>query len=155
GVGAHRMTDDVRLLYAEAIQEGDDVAASDVLPVARRIARHLRGWITARREGDAAMSAREMAQLRLPGPIVAGELVNEDNRRSAACFFVIELCAVRTRDCGHRRRLSFSGLPRPARSGQTADSAWRRPKANGPPSRAARPSPHSRCFRSARTTSSA
>ena len=33
GVGAHRMADHVRLLDAEPIHDGDDVAAGDVLTV--------------------------------------------------------------------------------------------------------------------------
>ena len=101
GVGSHGMADHVRPGDAERVHDRHHIGACDVLAVARRIARHLRGRIAARRKGDAAIQAREGAHLRLPGPVIAGEFVDENHWRAHAGFFVIELGAVAAGDGRH------------------------------------------------------
>ena len=88
------MADYVRLVDAERIHDGDDVAAHDVLAITRRIARHVRRRIAAGTEGDAAMRTREIAHLRFPGAVVAGEFMDEDDRRSRPGLFAVEPGAV-------------------------------------------------------------
>ncbi len=99
------MADHVRALDAERIHDRDDVGTGDVLTVARRIAWHLRRRITARGKGDAAMRAREGAHLRFPGPVIAGELVDEHDGRACARLFIIKPGAVRAGDHGHLQYL--------------------------------------------------
>ena len=68
------------LCDAERIHDRDDVAAGNVLTVAGRITRYVRRRIAARGKRDAAMRTREIAHLRFPRSIVAGELVDEHDR---------------------------------------------------------------------------
>src|SRR5207302_6831788 len=56
--------------------------------------RHVRWRAAARRIGDAAMAAREVAHLRLPIGVVGREFVQKNNRRARACFFEIETAVV-------------------------------------------------------------
>ena len=103
GVGAHRVTDDVRLVDTERVHHRDHVVTGEVLRVAGRVGGYVRGWISALTVGDAAMLAAEMAQLRFPAAIVAGILVNEDDRRARPDLFHVELYAVgggNSRHCG-------------------------------------------------------
>ncbi len=114
GIGAHRVTDHMGLFDAERVHDRDHIASRNILPVARRIVRHVRRRIAALAVGDAAMRARKTAHLRLPGTIVAGEFVDEDNRRAAAGFFVIEAHAVGSIDLGHRPPRCRGGAAAPA-----------------------------------------
>ena len=95
------MADHMRLLDAERVHQRDDVGARDILAVTGRIVGHIGRRIAALAIGDAAMGAREIAHLRLPLPIVAGEFVHEDDGRAGADFFVIEVGAVRGFDLWH------------------------------------------------------
>src|SRR5215216_1192638 len=73
------------------IQHALYVIASTRLRVGRNIPRYV-GWRPAPRvEHDAAVAPSEIANLQLPTAIVASELVNEDDRSSAASFLVVEL----------------------------------------------------------------
>ena len=63
-----------------------DVVAAALLRIALDVRWHVRRRIAARVVGDAAVAAREMAHLRLPAAVVAGELVHEHDRR-AGCRF--------------------------------------------------------------------
>ena len=99
------MADDMRLADAERIHQRDDVAPRDILTVARRIGGDVGRRIAALAVGDATMRPGEAAHLRLPGAVVAGEFMHEDNGRARAGFFVIEMDAVRGFDLGHSMRL--------------------------------------------------
>src|SRR5262249_26484431 len=79
----------------------EDVSAGNSLAVARRIVRDIRRRIAALAERDAAMGARKAAHLRLPGAVVACELMDEDNGRAGARFFVIKIHAVAGFDLWH------------------------------------------------------
>src|SRR5262249_58409967 len=79
----------------------EDVSAGNSLAVARRIVRDIRRRIAALAERDAAMGARKAAHLRLPGAVVACELMDEDNGRAGARFFVIKIHAVTGFDLWH------------------------------------------------------
>ena len=102
GVGAHRMPDHMRLVDLERVHDRDDVVAEMVLAVSVRIVRDIGGRIAALAVADAAVRAREMAHLRLPGAVVAGIFMHEDDRRAAAGFLVIEPNAVARGDMRHR-----------------------------------------------------
>ncbi len=78
----------------QRIEHAADVVARARLRVALDILGHVGGRIAARVVGDAAVAAREVAQLRLPAAVVAGELVHEHDRRAAAGLLVVELDAV-------------------------------------------------------------
>src|SRR5262249_62130883 len=77
------------------------VVSRDVLAVALRVGGNVGGRIAALAEGHAAMRACEVAQLRLPGPVVAGEFVHEHDRRAGADLLVIEAGAVLHGNGGH------------------------------------------------------
>src|SRR5256885_5503342 len=88
------------------------------------------GQITARVGGDAAVAAREKAQLRLVAAIVAGEFMHEDDRVAGAGLLVIEADAVIGGDMGHRNSLRSDrgfilGAPAPSRqaAGSTGERA--------------------------------
>ena len=79
---------------AERVEHAADVVARARLRVALEVLGHVGGRIAARVVGDAAVAAREVAHLRLPAAVVAGELVHEDDRRAAAGLLVVQLDAV-------------------------------------------------------------
>ena len=101
GIGAHRMADHMRFLDAERIHDARSRRRARCLgrsvPGRRNIGRR----IAALAIGDAAMRAREAAHLRLPGAVVAGEFMHENDGRAGAGLFVIETDAVRGFDLGH------------------------------------------------------
>src|SRR5205807_1749586 len=77
------------------------VVARDVLGIACGIGRNVRWRITALAEGDAAMLAAEVADLRLEAAIVPGIFVNEQHRGPAARLLEMEPGAVTCGDLGH------------------------------------------------------
>src|SRR5262249_14582309 len=93
------------------VHQGDDVSAGNILAVARRIVRDIRRRIATLAERDAAMGARKAAHLRLPGAIVACELMDEDNGRPGTRFFVIKIHAVAGFDLRHRSRSRCWAMP--------------------------------------------
>ena len=76
-IGSHRMTDHMRFIDAERVHDRDDVAAHDVLAVACRIVGDVGRRIAALTECHAAVRAREIAHLRFPGAVIAGEFMDE------------------------------------------------------------------------------
>ena len=103
GKAAHRDADDMRLGNAEPVEHGADVVAGAILRIALRVLRHIRGRITAGVVGDAAVTAREIADLRLEAATVVGKLVDKDNRGARPGFLVIEPDAVIGGDVWHCR----------------------------------------------------
>src|SRR5438094_7735781 len=71
------------------------------------VRRHVRWRIAARRIGDAAMAAREVAHLRLPVGVVGRELVQEDDRRPASRLFIVKANAILGDGIGHFGFLSI------------------------------------------------
>jgi hypothetical protein len=122
GIGAHRVADDVGSFYAERVNQRDNVGSSNVLTVTSRIVGNIRRRIAALAERDAAMGARKAAHLRLPGAIVACELMNEDDGRASARFFVMETYAVAGSDLRHCR-VSTSWLRSDYNASQNAQAA--------------------------------
>ena len=87
--------------YFEMAHDGAEIGDRVVLAVSGNRRRNIRGRIAACAIGNAAVAAREVAELRLPTAKVARELMHEDDRITAAGFFVIELHIV-VRRIGHR-----------------------------------------------------
>jgi hypothetical protein len=67
------------------------------------------------------MAPREEAHLRLPGAPVAAILVDEQNRRAAACLFVVEFHAV---GCGGVRHGTFLFATLMAARDRLASPPW-------------------------------
>ena len=89
-IGAHRQADEMRFGDAEVIEHGERVGIEMLVGVDGGVGRHV-GWrIAARRIGDAAVAAREVAHLRLPVGVVGRELVQEDDRRPASRLFIVQ-----------------------------------------------------------------
>ena len=99
--GALRQADDMRLGDLEVVEHVPGVVDGVLLAVHRGALRHVGAGIAAERVGDAAVAAREEAHLRLPAPPVAAVFVDEQDRRAAAGFLVIELHAVGCRRMRH------------------------------------------------------
>src|SRR6188472_3348444 len=102
GEAAHRQSDDVRALDAGRIHHRRDIRHRERLRIRVDIFRYVGRRITARRERDAAVPARERAQLWLPAFVAAAELVYEHDRRSLAGLFVVEAYAALTLRVAHR-----------------------------------------------------
>src|SRR3954466_2596057 len=90
GETAHRQPAHVRFRRFEVAEDVADVVARTRLRILLRIVGHVGGWIAARAEGDAAVEAREEPHLRLPAAVIAGVLVDEDERRPLAAFLVVK-----------------------------------------------------------------
>src|SRR6185295_2587953 len=90
GVAAHAQADDVRLLDLGCVEHGDRIALEERLAVKLLVGRAVRGWIAARSPGDAAPVAPEVAHLIFPAAVVAAELVDEQDRRAATGFLVVD-----------------------------------------------------------------
>ncbi len=98
----HRQAHHVGPIDPQVVEHGDGVVARVDLRIARAVFRHIGRRKTARVVGDAAEIAREKAHLRLPAAMIAGELVDEDERRAAAGFLVMEPGAVLGTRVGHQ-----------------------------------------------------
>src|SRR2546422_7180789 len=85
--------------------------------------RHIRGRIAARGIGNAAVSAREVAHLRLPIGMVGREFVQEDDGCSLAYFLEIEPDIVGRDGVGH---LLFLLMGRSRKSQLMLSAAMRR-----------------------------
>src|SRR5439155_14013574 len=105
GKPAHRDADDMRFREPQPVEHVTDIVARPFLRIARPVLGHVRGRIAARVEGDAAVAAREKAQLRLVTAAVAGEFMHEHNRVAGAGLLVIEADAVIAGHMGHRNSL--------------------------------------------------
>ena len=100
-IGAHRQADEMRFRDLEMIEHGERVGVEMLVGVDLGRWRHVGGRVAARGIGDAAVAAREVAHLRLPIGVVGRELVQEDDRRSAARFFEIEADIIFGDGMGH------------------------------------------------------
>jgi len=102
GEAAHRQADHVRLADLEAVEHSDRVGDRPLLGVRLRVGGHVRRGVAAGRVGDAAIGRREEPHLRLPAPVVAGELVDEQERLALAGLLGVQLHAVVGHDRWHR-----------------------------------------------------
>ena len=91
---AHREADDVGLCDPQVIEDGDGIGDGAGLRVRGLVAGHIGGRVAAGVVGDAAIAPAEGADLGLPAAIVAGELMDEEQRRPRAGLFVVELHAI-------------------------------------------------------------
>ncbi len=114
------MPDDVGFVDAKRIHQCDDIGTGEILAIARRIVGNVRRRIAALTERDAAMRAAEVAHLRLPGAIVTGKFMDEDNRRSRARFLVIQIHAVTGSDFWHRDDFELLAPMSPPHASQNA-----------------------------------
>src|SRR5579885_1748863 len=119
GKPAHRYADNVRLRDVERVQHCPDIVARPLLRVLLPVFWHIRRRIAACVVGDAAVPPREEAELRLVASVIAGELVDKQDRIPGPCLLVIEPDPV---VCGEVRHRWFLLAPRsyvaPCRSGK-------------------------------------
>jgi hypothetical protein len=66
------------------------------------------------------MRAAEVVHLRLPGAIVTGKFMDEDNRRSRARFLVIQINVVTGSDFRHRDDFELLAPMSPLHASQNA-----------------------------------
>ena len=88
---AHRKAHDMRVVDTEMIEHRQRVVTRDILRIAGFFLRDVGARIPACRIDDATTPPAEMADLWFPRPPVAGEFVDEQDRRPVAGFLVIEL----------------------------------------------------------------
>ena len=101
GEAAHRVADEVGPVGPDGIEYGDRIVGRSVLAVRGGVLRHVGRWVAAGTVGDAAKTPREVPHLVRPRAVVAGELVHEDDRRTAAALFVVKAYAVVGGRVGH------------------------------------------------------
>src|SRR5260370_32390404 len=85
----HREAADMRLRDTKMIEHHENVVGCAVLAIGRWILRHVRRRIAARGIGDGAVAPAEMLKLLFPAAMIAGEFMDEDDRRTAACFLIV------------------------------------------------------------------
>src|SRR5580704_346312 len=91
---AHRQTDDVSLVDLEVIEDVDGVIDRAPLRVHRDGVRNVGRRIAARIVCDAAIATAKIAHLHFPRAVVAGKLMDEEDRAAGAGIFVIESHAI-------------------------------------------------------------
>src|ERR1700692_658107 len=84
----------MRLRNRKMIEHRQNVVGRAVLAIGRRILRYVRWRIAARGIGDGPVALPEMLKLLFPAAMIAGEFMDEDDRRAASGFLVIEPHAV-------------------------------------------------------------
>lgn len=98
---AHRNANDMRLHDFEPVEQAANVLARPLLRVSFLTLGNVRRWVTASVVGDAAVAPREKAQLRLVAVEVAGEFMDEHDRRASTGFLIIEFDAIVGDDLRH------------------------------------------------------
>ena len=94
GEAAHGQAYDMRRVQAQMLEHVAGIVHGAHLAVAVGALGHVRGRIAARVKHDAAIVAREILDLLLPGAQIVSEFMDEKDRRAGASFFVIELYTV-------------------------------------------------------------
>src|SRR5947207_5764706 len=82
------------LIDLQRIEHRPDVVARALLRIFLLILRHIRRWIAAGVEGDAAVVFREVADLLLPRAKVAGKFMDKEDRHAFAGLFVEKLHSI-------------------------------------------------------------
>ena len=98
---AHAQAHHMGALDVQVVEDGDRIRHRMGLAVGVCVLRHVRGGIAAGVVGDAAVAPREVAELRLPTQIIAGEFVDEEHRMAGPGLLVVELGPVRRLRVGH------------------------------------------------------
>ena len=107
GEPAHRKPDNMGLVDPEMVQHRGNVVRRPRLRIVSHGVGHVRWRISPRGIGDGAIALAEMPHLRLPGAMVAGELMHEDDRCARAGLFVMQANAV----IGLSHAALITGLP--------------------------------------------
>src|SRR5882762_9778045 len=108
----------MRLLDTKTIKHHQNIVGGTVLAVGRWILRHVRWRIAARGIGDGPVAPAEMLKLLFPAAMIAGEFMDEDDRRSASGFLVVQPYAVISGGKSHGQ-LQSQPLKRRSRSMET------------------------------------
>jgi hypothetical protein len=103
GIGAHGETNDVCACDLQSVEHGNGVGGGDVVAIGGRVVGNVGGRIAARRHDDTAVGPGKMRYLRRPAAVVAGELVEEQDRMAGAPLLDVELRAVLCSDMRHGR----------------------------------------------------
>src|SRR5262249_4580261 len=102
GKAAHRQSDDVRLLFTEAVEHGEDIVGGASLGIRRDVLGYIGRREAARIESDRAIALAEVPQLRFEASDVAGELMHEDHRTAIAGLLEIQAYTIVRHRIGHR-----------------------------------------------------
>src|SRR5581483_3592649 len=97
------------LLDFEVVENADRVVDGATLRIFVDRVRNVGGGISSRIISDAAVAAGEIAHLQLPGAIVAGEFMNEQDRPAGAAVFIIKLHLVVRGQIGHGSSALLNG----------------------------------------------
>src|SRR5664279_1765813 len=84
----------MRLPDSKMIKHRQNVVSGAVLAIGRRILRYVRWRIAARGIGDGPVAPAKMQKLLFPAAMIAGEFMDEDDRRAASGFLVVQPYAV-------------------------------------------------------------
>jgi len=101
GKGPHGEAHHMGGAEVQAGEDGGDVVGGAVLGIGARVGGHVRGRVAAGVVGDAAVAAREVADLRLPAAGVAGELMDEDDGGAGAGLDIVQRDTIIRHDMGH------------------------------------------------------
>src|SRR3954452_15771640 len=114
GEAAHGQAYQMSPGQAGAVHDVENVIRRARLRVGRYVLGDFRRWKSARSEGQTLVTPREEAHLRLPAPVVAAELMDEDDWRAGSSRLIMQLHAIGCcRNC-HGRILLFSLIKRPS-----------------------------------------
>ncbi len=83
------MADHMGAVDAKCIQHRDHVVACNVLRVAVRFGRHVRGRIATLTVRDAAVLPVEIPHLRFPAAVVTGKFMHKNHRSSDAALLYV------------------------------------------------------------------
>src|SRR5437763_64831 len=129
GESAHRKADAVRRVHSGRVENRDRVLDRTALRVGRLFRGHVRRWIATGRVRDALMTSRQVHDLRLPASMVAGELVDEQDRNARTGDFVVQLDSVRAASLRHEPSVEAPmmwGMAQPRSWEAWSRAAWRR-----------------------------
>src|ERR1700722_6455946 len=98
---AHGKAENMRLRNRKMINHPQNVVGRAALAIGRRILRYVRWRIAARGIGDGPVALPEMLKLLFPAAMIAGEFMDEDDRRAASGFLVVQPHAVISGRKGH------------------------------------------------------
>ena len=87
---AHRQANDMRPLDASRSDDGSDVVGGVVLGVGRTFLGNIRRWVAPCAVGHAPVPPGEEPDLRFPAPVVASELVDENDREARSGLLVVQ-----------------------------------------------------------------
>lgn len=101
GKTAHGQADHMGAVHPCTVHDRQNVGGRGALRIGSHLRGHVRGRVTPRRVGDAAMAARKVPHLRLPAAVVTPKLMHEHDGRAAAGLLEVQLHAVGGGGKGH------------------------------------------------------